>query len=164
MFFKKKQKPFSWDKAFIVIGSVFLVAFIGGLMTDIGSWYNQLPKIALQPPRWVFGPVWTLLYILTGWSALTLWETPKADEKKLRATLFTFIANGILNVLWSFIFFTMKDVSKAFMEITVLWFSIVVMIVLAKSINKKAAWMLVPYLLWVSFATFLNLSFVLAMN
>lgn len=159
MLFKKKQTPFSWEKTFIVIGSVFLVAFIGGMFTDIGPWYEQLPKIGLQPPKWIFGPVWTILFILIGLAALLVWNAKKADEKLKNAAMFCFLANGILNVLWSFLFFTLKDISKSFTEILVLWISIALMILLSAKIDKKAAWLLVPYLVWVSFASYLTYSF-----
>lgn len=158
MLFKKKKPQFSWEKTFIVIGSVFLMALIGGMFTDVGPWYDQLPKIAVQVPKWVFGPVWTILFVLFGWAALLIWNAPKADEKMKNATMFTFIANGVLNVFWSFLFFTLKDISKALLEIGVLWFSIVVLIFLCQKIDRKAAWMLVPYLAWVSFASYLTYS------
>lgn len=158
MLFKKKKPQHPWHKIFIVVMSVFLVAFIGGLFTDIGPWYAALPKPSFQPPNWLFGPVWFTLYVLTGWSALLVWTTPKANQDNKNLALFTFATNGVLNILWSFLFFTLKDVSKAFTEITILWASIVLMIYLSSKVNKRAAWLLVPYLAWVSFASFLNYS------
>lgn len=164
MFFKKKNQKISWEKIFIVAVSVFLVAFIGSLLTDVGPWYDQLPAISIQPPKWLFGPVWTTLFVLTGIAAVLVWNQPKVDEKTRHAALFLFAANGILNVFWSYLFFTQKNIPGAFIEIIVLWLSIAGMIYFSEKINKKAAWMLVPYLLWVTFAGFLNYSYVVAMK
>ncbi len=158
MFFQKKPK-YSTESIFMVVCSVFMVAFVGSMLTDIGVWYANLPKIQLQPPNWVFGPAWTLLFILIAWSAIII-ANSKSSQKKI--TLFIFGVNGVLNVLWSYLFFTLKNIPKSFAEITLLLASILLMIYFSLKVSKKAAVLLVPYLLWVSFATYLTYSYWIA--
>lgn len=157
-FFPKKQ-TYSHESIIVVATLTFLVALMGGLLTDTGAWYDSLPAVALQPPKWLFGPVWLILFVLIAWSAVLVWNN-KSKEKYL--TLFMYGVNAVLNVFWVFLFFTLKSVSGAFMEIVVLWLSIFLMIFFSHKINKKAAWLLVPYFIWVGFALYLNYNFWLA--
>jgi len=132
-----------------VIGSVFTVS-------AIPTWYAGLVKPALNPPSWVFGPVWTALYALMGIAAFLIWKNHTATSKNM-AYRFFFI-QLILNVVWSIIFFYHHNIGGAFIEIIVLWLAILATIIAFAKISKPAAWLLVPYILWVSFAGYLNFS------
>lgn len=144
---------------FVVGTSVFMVAFVGSLLTDMSAWYINLPKVPFQPPNWIFGPVWSGLFLLIAWAAVIIANTHH-EERNL--ALYVFGVNGVLNVLWSFLFFTLKDLQKSSFEILIFWLSIVLMIALSSKISKKAAWLLAPYLIWVSFAAYLNFTFWIA--
>lgn len=121
---------------------------------SIPKWYSKLKKPAFNPPNWIFGPVWTLLYLLMGVSLYLVW----ISGKEINLAIFIFSIQLILNILWSAIFFGMKKPLIAFMEIILLWIFILMNIVQFYSISTIASYLLIPYLLWVSFAAFLNLS------
>lgn len=143
----------------MVGGSVALVAFMGSGFTDIGPWYEALPPIALQPPKWLFGPVWSTLFFLIAWAGVII---ANSKNKHRNLALYLFGVNGVLNIYWTILFFTLRDIPKAMVEIAVLWFTIIFMIVASSKVDKKAAWLLAPYLIWVSFATYLNYAYLLA--
>lgn len=135
-----------------IIGSVFTAPAIKT------GWYATLVKPALNPPSWVFGPVWTTLYALMGIALWLVWTNADADKKtKQRAFVFFFAQLG-LNTLWSIIFFGQQSVGGAFREIIALWVLILITIRYFAKVSKPAAWLLVPYILWVSFAMYLNFS------
>ena len=123
-----------------VVGSVFTVPAING-------WYSALNKPSFNPPSWIFGPVWTTLFILMGISLYIVWS----KKIKLKVILI-FATQLILNVLWSIIFFGLHSPVVAFFELLMLWFAIVFMMVNFYRISKIATWLLLPYILWVSFA------------
>ncbi|MDD5738473.1 MAG: tryptophan-rich sensory protein [Candidatus Pacebacteria bacterium] len=142
---------------------------IGSFFTTpaIGSWYATLTKPSFNPPNWVFAPVWTLLFFLMGVGLYLIWVSPNAspsskDSKgqfgQRRITVLFFIQQLSLNILWSAIFFGLHNPMLAFTEIIVLWFGILITIFYFAKISKTASWLLVPYILWVSFAGFLNFS------
>ena len=122
--------------------------------TGEGSWFQALEKPSWNPPGWVFGPVWTTLYILMGIALYLVWKSPASSRRRTAIILFSF--QMVLNFFWSFIFFKLEEPGWAFVEIVVLWFTILVTIFSFASINKTAAWLLVPYISWVSFASLLN--------
>lgn len=130
---------------------------IGSLFTApaIADWYADLSKPALNPPSWVFAPVWTVLFVLMGLAAFLIWKRG-LDQKEVKLALGIFIAQLALNTLWSIIFFGLKNPGLAFIEIIILWLAILITIIVFGKISKAAAWLLVPYLLWVSFAVYLN--------
>lgn len=132
-----------------LIGSVFTTPAIRG-------WYTTIEKSPLNPPNWIFGPVWTLLFTLMGISLALIWISEKGALRSNAIKIFSF--QLILNTLWSIIFFGLKNPALAFLEIVVLWFAILYTIIVFRKINKTSAWLLVPYILWVSFASYLNLS------
>lgn len=132
------------------IGSIFTAG-------TIPTWYASLVKPSLNPPSWVFAPVWTTLYILMG-VAMYLVFRQGWGRKDVRFALVFFTAHLVLNAGWSIIFFGGHNVSWALVAIIVLWLMIAFSIYLFRPINRTAAWLLVPYLLWVSFATYLNYS------
>ena len=136
---------------------VILVAFLGSLFTSQGtssSWYQQI-KPSITPPNLVFPIAWTILFILIAISLYLVWTNSKdsIDEKKVARV---FGLNLVLNILWSLFFFGLRNPLLGFIEIIFVWISIWLMIFVARKINKAAMWMLVPYLLWVTFASILT--------
>jgi tryptophan-rich sensory protein len=123
----------------------------------IGSWYATLTKPSFNPPNWIFAPVWTFLFFLMGVSLYLVWSNTIQALTKRTAILF-FSQQLALNILWSALFFGMHNPFLAFVEIIVLGVAILLTIFYFAKISKTAAWLLVPYILWVSFAAFLNFS------
>ena len=139
--------------------TILIVAFLGSLFTDTGSWYNTI-KPSITPPNIVFPIAWTTLFILIALSMYFSWVNAK-DNQKDRVTLF-YAINLILNILWTVIFFGMKQTGVALFEIAVLWISVLSLMIINWKISKTATWLLLPYLLWISFATLLNILIVFA--
>lgn len=138
-----------------------LAGIVGSIFTTpaIGVWYATLPKPLLAPPNWVFAPVWTTLFLLMGIAVFLVWKKSwNMREKRLAILIFTL--QLLLNVLWSALFFGQRDPASAFLEIIFLWLAIIFTIDVFGKISKPAAWLLVPYLLWVTFASYLNYSFI----
>ena len=129
-------------------------AAVGG-MVDQGIWYSRLVKPELNPPSWLFGPVWTILYIMMAVAAWLVWRT-ETDRRARLIAIGLFIAQLVVNALWSLIFFGLHDITLALVDIVLLIILIVATIVAFYRVNPNAAWLLVPYLLWVCFATYLN--------
>ncbi len=132
------------------------VGAIAGFATasNIGSWYATLSKPRFNPPNWIFAPVWTLLYILMGISFYLIWKQP-ASRYKSNAILI-FLVQLFMNFCWSFLFFYFHQIGLAFLNIVMLWIFIVLTIFSFSRIDKRASWLLVPYICWVSFAAILN--------
>lgn len=128
----------------------------GGLFTarSVGTWYLTLQKPEFTPPGWLFGPVWTLLYLLMGLSLYLIWNARNTGMKKTAIVLFT--VQLILNVSWSLAFFGMQSIIGGLTIIVALWLAIVSTIYRFQQISRPAAGMLLPYLVWVSFASILN--------
>jgi tryptophan-rich sensory protein len=137
------------------IGICLLVGFIAGFFTSssISSWYSQLNKPSFNPPNWLFGPVWTVLYILMGVSLYLVWNN---DGSKI-AIIF-FAVQLALNFIWSFLFFSLHNPLIAFIEILLLLSMIIVTTLKFYPISHTAAFLMIPYILWVSFASVLNFS------
>lgn len=131
-----------------IIGSVFTTP-------SITNWYAGIVKPPLNPPAWVFGPVWTTLFALMGIAAFLIWKKG-LDHRDAKIALGIFLGQLMLNTLWSIIFFGLHSLSGALIEIIFLWFAILVTIIMFAKISKPAAWLLIPYILWVSFALYLN--------
>jgi|ERR1035438_1326689 tryptophan-rich sensory protein len=129
---------------------------IAGMFTvrAIPGWYASLNKPSFNPPNWIFGPVWTTLYVLMGSSLFLIWKLESSKERDL--ALFVFLIQLVLNLAWSFVFFYFKMVGFALIEIVVLWITILIMLYLFYKIKPIAAYLNFPYFLWVSFATVLN--------
>lgn len=120
---------------------------------SINNWYRFINKPSWNPPNWIFGPVWTLLYILMGIAVALVWHA-QTQNKKTAITFF--IIQFILNLAWSFIFFKQHAIGWAFAEILIMLLCISATIFSFYKISKPAAWLMLPYLCWVSFATILN--------
>lgn len=137
-----------------------LAGGIGSLFTfsEIPTWYKHLIAPSFAPPNAVFGLVWTLLFLFMG-IALFLVQRSRGNTKEKRNAYIVFGLQLVLNVFWSIIFFHFHALGAAFIEIIALWIAILSTIILFKKISPAAAWLLVPYLLWVSFASVLSYSF-----
>lgn len=122
---------------------------------SIPTWYAQLKKPAFNPPNWLFSPVWIALYVLMGISLFLVLRKP-IGERGVKIALVFFAVQLVLNSLWSVMFFGLKVPFLAFLEIILLWCMIFFTIFLFSKISKTAAVLLVPYILWVSFASVLN--------
>lgn len=147
-----------------LIFSLILPLSIGafaGMFTSkaIPVWYATLNSPSFNPPNWLFGPVWTTLYILMGISFYLIWKQEKSEERNF--AMLAFLIQLALNFAWSFIFFYFNKIGFAFAEIVLLWLSIVLMIIRFYKIKPITAYINIPYLLWVSFASMLNLSYYL---
>ena len=140
----------------VSIAICFLAGAIGGLATSssVGGWYTEINKPEWNPPGWVFAPVWSTLYLMMGISVWLVWKNSGIQKSKIALGWFLF--HLVLNVIWSLLFFGLHQPGWAFIEIVFLWLAIVIAIVLFYRHSKLAAVLLVPYLLWVSFASFLN--------
>jgi len=138
-----------------ILGSIFTIS-------QIPAWYAFLHKPFFSPPNFVFGPVWTTLYALMGISVYLIFEA-KIKRQEKNYLLMIFSLQLFLNFLWSVIFFGMHLLIPAFIEIIFLWGIILLLIIKFHKFSKPASYLLVPYLLWVSFASFLNL-FVAILN
>lgn len=144
-----------------LMASVFialLAGFVGSLFTfsAIPSWYAQLNKPFFTPPDWLFGPVWTILYILMGIAGFLVWEKKNRTPDLFPQVLKWYLIQLTLNSLWSILFFGLRIPFIAFVEIIILWISIVKTISLFKIVSPQAALLLYPYLGWVTFASVLN--------
>jgi len=148
-----------WAPTLISAGSVTILAFAGMMLTKLGSWYYGLKKPSWQPPDWLFGPAWTTIFILEAAAAVIAWDTIKNPEQDV-IFITAFIANGIFNMLWSWLFFTLRRPDWALAEVGFLWASVLAMIIVLHEFTHHAWWLIVPYLLWVSFASFLNYTIV----
>ena len=139
-----------------------LVGILGGLFTApaIKAWYAYLIKPSFSPPNWLFGPVWTALYFLMGVAVYLIWIR-SGNKKKIETALNFFIAQLVFNFLWSLLFFGLHSPLLAFIDIIILWQLIAITIIKFYQLSKPAAYLLVPYLAWVSFAAILNAAIVL---
>lgn len=136
------------------------VAGVVGLLFTISAipdWCAGLVKTSLNPPSWVFGPAWTTLYLLMGVAVFLIWKKGLSD-KMARMAVIVFGIQLFLNAIWSIIFFGLHNPLLAFVDIVILWFAIVWTILVFYKVSKTAAYLLVPYIIWVSFAAYLNYS------
>lgn len=146
-------------KLFISILIPLLVGAISGYFTSSGvnGWYAVANKPTFNPPNWIFAPVWTTLYVLMGISLFLVWRSDAATGIKNTA-IALFALQLTLNFFWSVIFFKLQQPGWAFAEIIVMWGMILLTIFSFGKISSTAAWLLVPYISWVSFASVLNYS------
>jgi tryptophan-rich sensory protein len=135
-----------------------LVGFIGSLFTTpaIPTWYPTLNKPFFTPPNWIFGPVWISLYLLMGISLFLIWR--RSDHPQFKPALFFFFVQLMLNVFWSAAFFGLRSPLLGLIDIILLWVAILFTILNFFKISKSAGTLLIPYLVWVSFAALLNFS------
>jgi benzodiazapine receptor len=133
----------------------FAAAALGSVFTarSVRGWYAGLTRPSWNPPSWVFGTVWTILYLLMAVSAWLVW---RHDQFRSQGALILFGVQLALNVLWTYLFFWKRQIGPAFGEIALLWMMLVATIVAFYPLSRLAAWLLVPYAVWVAFASYLN--------
>lgn len=146
-------------KLFASFAMTFLIAFLGSSVTTPGvdTWYQTINKPIFNPPNWIFAPVWTLLYILMAIAFYLVWTNK--GFKKIHFKLY--VNQLLLNYLWSFMFFFLQKPLWAFINIVLLIAFVAVMCNLFYKVNKTAGYLILPYLLWISFASVLNFAIVL---
>lgn len=144
-------------KLFLSIIFTGLAGLIGSVFTApaIETWYATLQKPALNPPNWIFAPVWSTLYLLMGISLFLIWRRG-LKSRGVRRAIGIFIFQLMLNTVWSFIFFGLKNPSLAFAEIIILWAAIIWTIIVFIKISRPVGLLLLPYFFWVTFAAYLN--------
>ena len=140
--------------------AILLCELVGGLgsvfaIPSISTWYAGLAKPAFSPPNWVFGPVWILLYLLMGVSLYLVWSRGAGNPRAAPA-LKAFGLQLSLNLLWSLLFFGLRSTAYGLVDIVFLWVAVLVTLLRFRKISSAASWVLVPYLLWVTFASLLN--------
>jgi translocator protein len=145
----------SWTPIVVAASFAVIVAISGGLATDTGPWYVALKKPRWQPPNWVFGPVWTTIFTLAAIAGVMAWRRAESGFDQ-SAILALFMVNAALNVLWSVLFFSMKRPDWALLEVAFLWLSILALMLFFWSFSPVSTILLLPYILWVSVASFLN--------
>ncbi|HSX24512.1 MAG TPA: TspO/MBR family protein [Candidatus Andersenbacteria bacterium] len=155
----------SWIKAIFFIALCEIAGMLGSLVTfsQIPTWYAGLVKPMLNPPSWIFGPVWALLYALMGIALYIVWEQYHKINiaKKKNSILFAmwiFAAQLLLNILWSILFFGLHNPILAFLDLAAMWLAILATIYVFAPISKTASYLLIPYIVWVTFAGYLNVS------
>ncbi len=147
----------SLSRAFVSIIACFGAGFVGTffISTDAGSWYDQLNKPEFLPPSWLFAPVWLVLYGMMAAALYIVWSRDP-NAKDFAGWVPMFFAHLLLNAGWTIFFFGFHAVFIAFIDIVLLAFSIILLILGAWTISKRSAYLLMPYLAWVLFATVLN--------
>ena len=146
----------NYIKLVISIAIPLFIGFIGSFFTSssVDTWYKTLKKPDFNPPNWVFSPVWTLLFILIGLSFYIIWKNNFGGKKVLLLNIF--FTQLFANLIWSLFFFGLRSPFLALIDIIVLWLAILVNIIVFYRVSKPAGILLVPYILWVSFAALLN--------
>lgn len=140
----------------IVVSELAGVVGVYFTASSVQTWYSDLKKPSFNPPSWLFGPVWTALYALMGVAAYMVWRKGLGN-KNVRDALAVFLLQLTLNVSWSLAFFGLRSPLAGLAVIIALWLAIVITLILFYRVSPPAAWLLIPYLLWVSYATLLNL-------
>ena len=145
----------------IAILAVELVGASGSIFTvrGLGQWYDTLQQPALAPPNWVFGPVWTTLFALMGVALWLVWRQVDSLPREARLGFGVFVLHFVFNLGWSAVFFEMQEIGWGLVVIGILWLLIVATMWAFDRVDRRAALLLVPYLLWVSFAAYLNYRF-----
>lgn len=139
--------------------AITALAAAGGILTPPGEWYAGLAKPPLNPPDWVFAPVWTVLYLLMAVAAWLVWR--RTGLRGGAPALAPFVAQLGANGLWSILFFGLERPGLALIDLLVLWCLIALTMLRFARVSRRAAWMLAPYLAWVSFAGYLNAGIVI---
>lgn len=149
---------FQFVPFFISLLITMVIAFVASLFTrpQIAGWYSTLAKPSFNPPAFLFAPVWITIYIMIATAAYIVWKHRDATATYLNASI-VYVLQLLLNFSWSIIFFGMHQVLAAFVLIACLWLSIIINMYYFNKFSRMACWLLLPYLLWVSFAGTLNL-------
>jgi len=149
-------------KRWLSLGVAIIICEAAGALgalftsTSVTGWYVTLVRPALAPPPWIFGPVWTTLYLLMGVAVWLVWHSTSVAREERRRALWLFALQFGLNAVWSPIFFGAHALGWALIEIALLWLAIVATIRAFARVSRAAAWLMAPYLAWVTFATYLT--------
>jgi benzodiazapine receptor len=143
----------------VAVAITIVMLAIGGLMTTVGPWYRSINKPSWNPPDWIFGPAWTVILGLATLAGVLAWNNAFTTSARL------FIAsmlglNILLHMAWSPLFFNLRRPDWALIEVPFLWLSILALMIGLARYSTLASWLLLPYLLWVAFAAFLNFTIV----
>lgn len=144
----------SWTVV-VAVGCLVALLAAGGLATEVGPWYRDLRKPSWNPPDWLFGPAWTVILGLATWAGVLAWDAAPDSVARTRVAVL-FGANALLHFLWSPLFFKWRRPDWAFVEVWFLWASVLALAVGLWPYSQLAGWLMVPYLLWVTFAAYLN--------
>jgi tryptophan-rich sensory protein len=148
-----------FDTILVAVLITSVVLGVGGAMTNVGMWYRRLRKPTWNPPNWAFGPAWTIILGLAAWAGVLAWtHAPDLAARWRIGTLFG--VNIVLHMAWSPLFFNLRRPDWALLEVPFLWVSILALIVGIAPLSALGAWLLTPYLAWVAFAAYLNLTIV----
>lgn len=159
---KSSMKLRSGTQKWLGLVAWIVVAFVPSataVFVGTGPWYDSLERPAWTPPSWVFGPVWTLLYLLMGIAAWRVWAKHGFSHRRERLPLVLFLVHLIFNAAWTWLFFGLHMLTAAAVEIVILWVMIVVLVVLFWKRDRIAGALLLPYLLWVTYAVTLSVGF-----
>jgi benzodiazapine receptor len=148
-----------WGPPAVAAVAAILVAVAGGVATRTDAWYRRLRVPAWKPPDWAFGPVWTVIFLLTTVAAVTAWNGDPDPIARLLLVA-AYAVNGVLNIAWSVLFFRFRRPDWALAEVAALWLSIAVLVLITGRVSAAAGLMNLPYLAWVSVAACLNLRIV----
>jgi len=153
----EKGRSRAYVRLIIAVAICEGAGIVGSIFTTpaISTWYAGLRKPDFAPPNWIFGPVWTTLYLLMGISLFIVWKAG-LDKIAVRRSVVVFGVQLVLNIFWSYLFFGLRSPLLGLIEIMVMWIAIALTIVFFLKVSKTAALLLVPYLLWVSIASYLN--------
>ena len=149
----------NWKLLAICMGAAYLPSLTAFVSNP--SFYNELKQPLGSPPSWVFAPVWTTLYAMIGWAHFEYWKEPSGHNKSAGHRLQ--VTQLVLNATWSLVFFGLRNPQLALLNIVLLWVAIVATMITFGRVSKRAQWLMLPYLLWVSYATYLNVG-VVALN
>lgn len=144
----------SLPRLILALAGFLLITFcapLAGMISPPGEWYATLAKPSWNPPAWIFGPVWTTLYLMMAVAAWLVWK-----RDGWRKAIWFYFVQLALNAAWTPVFFAMHEIGWALVEIILLWFAILITLRAFLPVSKPAAVLLLPYLAWVSFAAFLN--------
>lgn len=148
IFFLKLILAIAFSELAGILGSFFTIPAISG-------WYQELIKPEFSPPNSVFAPVWTILFLMMGIASFLVWQKG-FNKKNVKVALIVFLGQLALNIFWSIVFFGWRNPGGAFIEIVFLWLAIAATIFYFARVSRASAWLLLPYIIWVSFAGYLN--------
>jgi benzodiazapine receptor len=154
---RRHYYPFMMSTPTLVAAGITIgVLAIGGAATNVGQWYQGLRKPSWNPPNWAFGPAWTVILGLAAWAGVLAWDHSTLPGERLRICLL-FGANIVFHMAWSPLFFNLERPDWALKEVPFLWLSVLALMIGLAPLSATASLLLVPYLLWVAFAAYLNL-------
>jgi tryptophan-rich sensory protein len=154
-----RTNPSRWKPIVSAALAALAVAALGAQITDLGPWYHALREPAWKPPDALFGPAWTLIFALAATAGVLGWRALRSRASRLAMCGFFFL-NALFNELWSALFFRLHRPDWALLEVVLLWLSILLLMIVLYRASKTASWLLLPYLIWVSYAAALNLAVV----